>query len=335
MSGMRNFRPRSRSAAWPGGRALAAWIAILAAVAPASAATAVDAVARVNGRDILRRDFNLAVQLQFQGRAAGIGLAELRGVRDKVLERLIDSELLHQRAARAGVEVAEPEVAAEIGRLREAFGSEESFASALKENGVGEVEFRDQVRRSLVVTRFVEQKVVGDVRVEEAELRRYYEQNPGEMVRPERVRVRQILIQAAPDSAPARAAARQKIEAILKELKAGGSFADLARKHSDGPEAGRGGDAGWLTRRSAPPPIERAVFQLQAGETSDVVETRAGFHLLRVEERQREGPIPFEEVKEAIRAKMLARERDAKLRDYVTGLREKARIERLLAPGPS
>jgi parvulin-like peptidyl-prolyl isomerase len=142
--------------------------------------------------------------------------------------------------------------------------------------------------------------------------------------------VRQSLIRAPADSLPARAAARQKIEAILEEIKGGRDFADQARRYSEGPEAARGGDAGWIYGGNGPPPIERAVFRLQPGEISDVVETRLGFHLLRVEERRPEGPVPFDEAKESIRLKVEAREREARIQAYLAGVKEKARIERFL-----
>jgi peptidyl-prolyl cis-trans isomerase C len=321
--------------------ALAAALAAAAAAAapgPAAAPAAAPAeepVARVNGRPIARRDFDLAVQLQFRGRAADIGLAELRAVKEKVLERLIESELLHQQAATSGPAIPDADVDAEVRRLRDAFGAPDAFDAVLGESGVSETEFRAQVRRSLRIARFVEREVAPRTEVKEDEVRLYYEQNPREMTRPERARVRQILVRAPADAPPARAAARQKIEAILRDLRAGGDFAALARQHSDGQEAARGGDTGWVTRGAAPPPIENAAFGLPVGEISDIVETRLGYHILKVEERQGEGMIPFAEAKEAIRARLQARDRETRIEEYVAKLRNKARIERLLAPGPS
>jgi peptidyl-prolyl cis-trans isomerase C len=306
-----------------------------AAPAPAGAES-VDAVALVNGRPILRRDFDLAVQLQFRRpRPAKVGFEELKAIREKVLDRLIENELLYQKASKEQVAVSPADLDAEVKRLRERFESPKEFAKILGESGVSEAEFREQVRRSLVVTRFVDENVVGDLKATESDLRRYYEQNPSEMVRPEGVRLSQILVRAPAGSSPQeRAAARRKIEEILEELRAGQEFADLARKYSEGPEASRGGDSGFLARGNGLRAIERAAFSLQPGETSDVIETRLGFHLIKVAERRPEGPIPFEEAKDAIRAKVLDLERERKLRQYTTGLREKARVERYLT-GPS
>jgi parvulin-like peptidyl-prolyl isomerase len=300
--------------------------------APATPA-ATEVVARVNGRPVLRRDFDLAVQVQFRGRPAGVRHGELKAVREMVLEGLIDNEILFQKAGARGTKVTEKEVETEVRRLQAERGSGEAFSGFLKESGISLSEFRDQVRRSLVVTRFVDEEVVGGLKIAEEDVRRYYDQNPKEMIRPESVRLSQIVAQAPAGSPAERAQARERIEAILKEIQAGRDFADAARKYSDGPEAGKGGEVGFVTRGSRQPAIERAAFQMQPGETSDVIETRSGFHVIRVGERRPEGPVPFEEARETIRAKLTERERDTTIRDYVTGLKEKARVERLLPGG--
>lgn len=304
---------------------------------PGARAGPEDVVARVNGRAILRRDFDLAVQRQFAGRRSGpVGRAELAAVRKTVLERLIDSELLYQRAERAGVAAEDEEVAAALRSFRaglEASGGLEAF---LEEHRMSETELLEQIRRSLIVARFIDTEVAGDIEVGDEELRRYYERNPGEMRRREAVALKQIVVRAPADASPAaRLRAREKIEAILKELRAGGDFAELARRHSEGPGADRGGDVGLLIRGAgAPPAIERAAFQLAPGEISDVVETRLGYHILLAGERRPAGAIPFGEARERIRKRVTAIEREARIEAYVASLREAARIERLLEGGP-
>jgi peptidyl-prolyl cis-trans isomerase C len=288
-----------------------------------------DVMARVNGHPILRRDFDLAVQMQFRGRRNPVGLKELQAVRDRVLEGLIENELLYQKAIKSEAPVPDADVESEFQRIKEEFASSDLFSATLKKNGVGEPEFKDQLRRSLLVTRFVDRQVVGDIQVPDEDVRRYYDQNPAEVNRKEAVRLAQILVRVPPDAAPqARAAAREKIEAILKEVKAGGDFADLARKYSES-RGTRDGGTGWLVRGKGPPAIEKSAFALQPGQTSDVVESRLGFHILKVLETRAEGPIPYDEVKEKIRARLLAREREGKVRAYVDGLKEQARVERV------
>jgi len=295
-----------------------------------------EVVARVSGRPILRRDFDLAVQLRFAGRRTGrVGLAELRAVKLQVLERLIDAELIHQEAGRSSIRVKDTEVDAEVARVRGPFPDEAAFTAFLDEQGVTPAEFREQMRRSLLVARFVEREVVGNSEVSDKDVRLHYEQNPAEMTRPEALRLSQIMERVpARASTAERAAARQKMEAVFKELRNGADFAELARKHSQGPEADRGGDTGWVSRGSLPPPIERAAFALQEGSHSDIVETRLGLHILKVTERRPEGPIPFDEARASIRTGIIERRRDEALRSHVEALRQKATIERLLKLDP-
>jgi peptidyl-prolyl cis-trans isomerase C len=319
-------RPARRAAVLGCLLALAAWSGIGRAAGRTGQPPA-DVVARVNGRPILRRDFDLAVQLSLRRRRGDVSLEDLKTARAAVLDALIDNELLYQQATSGVTVVTDAEVRDEETRMRTGLGDAE-LAALLEENGVSGAEFTEQVRRTLLVTRFVNDRVVVGVKIGDDEVRRIYDQNPRDMVRPDAVRISQIMLRVAPDAAPAvRAGVRQKMEAILQELRAGQDFADMARKYSEGPEAARGGDAGFLTRGGGgSPAIEEAAFSLRPGTVSDVLETRMGFHVIEVLEKRAGGPIPFEEAQKSIRARLEAAARDAMLRDYLAGLRQKAPI---------
>jgi len=293
-----------------------------------------DVVARVNGRPILGRDFNLAVQLSLRRRRGDVSLADLQATRDAVLDAQIDNELLYQQATGSAIAVTPAEVRDEESRMREGLGDAE-LAALLEESGVSAEDFTEQVRRTLLVTRFVKDRVIAGVTVGDDEVRRAYDQNPRDMVRPDAVRISQIVLRVAPDAAPAvRAGVRQKMEAILQEVRAGRDFAELARKYSEGPEAARGGDAGLLTRGGGgPPAIEEAAFNLKPGAVSDVLETRMGFHVIKVQDARAGGAIPFEEAQKSIRARLESAAREAKLHDYIAGLRQRAQIVK--SPGLS
>ncbi len=308
-----------------------------AQAAARSSAAADDPVAIVNGQAIQAGDFDLAVQIHFAGRPrANVGLQELRSARETVLQHLIDNELLYQRAVKASGSVSNADVESQVKSMQEHLGGPEEFARVLKESQVTEAGFRDQVRRTLLVTRFVQKEVTGAITVNDDEVKRYYEQNPKEFTHAERARVSQIMVRALPGaSAQVRTEARTRIEEILKALRSGESFESMARKHSEGPEASRGGDTGFLTRGGkAPPPIERAAFSLRPGEMSDIIETRLGYHIILVTERLPEGVTPFDQAHRTIRAKRLARAQQETLETYLAGLRDKARIERRLPPPP-
>ncbi|HET6278258.1 MAG TPA: peptidylprolyl isomerase [Candidatus Polarisedimenticolia bacterium] len=289
--------------------------------------------ARVNGNDIMTSSFNLAVQMQFRRRGPGErGHDDLDAVRERALETLIDNELLYQEAARERIDVSEDDIDQELARVEAGFGSRETMVEILEANGVSLSDFRVQLQRTLAVIAFVERKVAGDIDISDEELKAYYDAHPDEMTRQEGARIRQIVIGVPPDaSVEQRADARRRIENVLNALRAGGNFAELAAANSDGPEAQRGGESGFVTRGgNALPAVERAALELQPGEISDIISTERGFHIIEVVERRAAGVIPFAEAKDRIRAKLTVHERQERIASYVKRLKGSARIERFL-----
>lgn len=289
-------------------------------------------VAKVNGAPLLRRDFDLMVQMIFRKRGAGErSHADLEAVRQAALDILIDNELLYQKAKEAGITVTDAEAKEEAERLKKALGGPETSAAFLKEIGASEADLVAQVRRTISIGRFVDQKVAGSIDVGEKEARAWYDAHPEAMARPEAAHIRQIVVAVPPDApASTRAAARQKIEEILKSLRGGEDFGTLAKRHSDGLEAARGGDGGWISAgSSALPAVERAAMTLKPGQSSDILESRRGFHIVQVIERRPAGTLPFEDAKERIVARLKEEERQTRVKAYVATLRSSARIEKL------
>lgn len=304
---------------------------------PAAAATPAPksggTVGRVNGRAISRRDFDLMVQVQFRQRGPGERRHEdLEAVRASALDALIDAELLYQKAQEAKITVPDAETRAETERLKNLLGGPEETATFLKESGLEPRDLDEQVRRNLVVKRFIDTEVAKGIEVSDAQAKAWYDAHPESVSRPESVRISQIVVPVGSDaSANKRSDARQKAEAILKEIQGGKDFGEMARLHSGGPEAQRGGDAGWVwAGGGALPAVERAALALKPGQMSDIVESRRGFHLLKATDRRPAGPIPFAEAKPGVIERVRAEQRDEKLRLYLADLRRKATIEKSL-----
>lgn len=147
-------------------------------------------------------------------------------------------------------------------------------------------------------------------KVSEAAIKAYYQRNIDQYQKPEQRRVRHILIKTSPnDSAQVLARKRQKIEKILALARKGESFAKLAKKYSQDPSAANGGDLGFFTRKQMVAPFAEAAFSLsKKGQISDVVRTRFGFHLIKLEAIRPARTTPLAKVKESIAAKLQARE---------------------------
>jgi peptidyl-prolyl cis-trans isomerase D len=146
-------------------------------------------------------------------------------------------------------------------------------------------------------------KVAASIPVSQADLQAYYNQHQDEFRIPESVTVRHILIKTptpGPDGKvdpQAVAAAKAKAEDIQKQLKAGADFSELAKKYSEDPgSAQNGGLYPSITRGRTVPEFEQAAFNTPKGQTTDLIRTSYGFHIIRVEDRQNARVKPLSEV---------------------------------------
>jgi peptidyl-prolyl cis-trans isomerase D len=136
-------------------------------------------------------------------------------------------------------------------------------------------------------------KLLAGVQVSDQDLQSYYKQHQDEFRVPEQVKVSHILIKIPAAGADGKVddkavdEARKKAEDVLKQLKAGAKFDDLAKKYSDDPgSAKQGGELGWIGRGRTVPEFEKSAFSLAKGQTSDLVKSSYGFHIIHVEDKQ-------------------------------------------------
>lgn len=318
------------------------------ATAGAVAADAAAPVARVNGAAISRGEFarNLAFVLrqnaaspEAEGAAAGpageegaagatVPTAELRA---QVLDRLIDEELLYQEARKRGLLAGSDVVEAEIAQARSQFPTPEGFAEALAKSQLTEESLRVVIARNLGIQNLVEKGIAPGVTITAAEVTQLYEANAESFAIPEQVRARHILVEfGETDDDAAKKAKRAKAEGLLAQLKGGASFEELARGNSDCPSAAEGGDLGLFERGQMVPEFDAAAFALKTGETSGIVETEYGYHIIRLEERQAAGMIPEQEAAPQITEYLRSRKTGAAVEALLKELRGAATIEKSL-----
>jgi peptidyl-prolyl cis-trans isomerase D len=162
-------------------------------------------------------------------------------------------------------------------------------------------------KRQLKYVVFDTTKLLAQTQVTPQDLKSYYDQHSGEFRTPEQVNVRHILIKSplpGPDGKvdpKAMDAARAKAQDVLKQLKAGGNFAELAKKYSDDPgSAKNGGSLGFIGKGRTVPEFEKAAFSLPKGGTSDLVQSSYGFHIIHVDDKQDAHLKSIDEVKAQI-----------------------------------
>lgn len=234
---------------------------------PTPTATPLPLAALVNGEPIALADLEAEWQRYQAGlTAAGIEIATEERGRSQVLQALIDRKLLAQGARAAGLTVSEAELEARLEDLAAESGGPEALGAWLAANGYTLEAFRQALLEEMLAERMVAH-IVAEV--------------PETM---EQVHARHILV-----------ATRQEAEALLAELQAGADFADLAVTRSlDLSTRVDGGDLGWFPPGVLTvPEVEAAAFALAPGETSGVVESRLGFHIVQTLAREERPLSPY------------------------------------------
>ncbi len=150
-------------------------------------------------------------------------------------------------------------------------------------------------------------KIEAGVTVSRDDLQAYYDQHRDEYRVPEQVSVSHILVKTPLPGADGKVdtkgveEARKKAQDVLKQLKAGGNFGELAKKYSEDPGSGKnGGSLGWIGKGRTVPEFEQAAFSLAKGATSDLVQSSYGFHIIRVDDKQAAHVKTLDEVKDQI-----------------------------------
>ena len=194
-----------------------------------------------------------------------------------------------------------------------------------------EDEIQIQIQRGLAIRELIDQKVADKIVIKDEETRAYYDGNPQSFRQPEQVKASHILIKVEPTAdEAAKIEARKKITEVQQKLKDGGDFAALAKEYSQGPSSAKGGDLGYFRRGQMVGPFEDAAFSMKTNEVSDLVETRFGYHIIKVYDKKPEQTLAYADVKDKIaqRLKQEKIEKDATL--YVENLKKGAKVEKSL-----
>lgn len=169
----------------------------------------------------------------------------------------------------------------------------------------------EDVKKRIIIDEFLKKKAV----VDEAELKQFYEQNKEKMKSGPQVRASHILLKS-----------EKEAQDVLAQLKKGGDFAALAKKYSTDPAGANGGDLGWFEKDSMVPQFSNAAFSMKEGETSGIVKSNFGFHIIKVTGKRGAGYRPYEEVREQIHAYLLPTKQQEIFQKLKDDLKKNAKI---------
>lgn len=231
------------------------------------------------------------------------------------LTKMIERKLQLQTAKTKGVEVADDEV--------------QRAALELKRQGekVDETNPNDKknIKEQLLLMRVVDREVRSGVMVTESELQRYYQSHQNRFLIPDEYRISQILILRK--ARETEEDARERASSVSSALKQGADFAELALKYSDGPEATKGGNIGFVRQGELLPQIERALSTLEPGQMTEAIQTSDGWHIIKLDEKRLPQFRPFAEVKTEIQTLVFQQKTEDVYQTWMGDLKNKAFIE--------
>jgi foldase protein PrsA len=198
-----------------------------------------------------------------------------------VLEQLVMERLISQAGATDGFVPSEASITQRLDEIKSQYPSEESFLQTLAHFNIS----MERLRQDITLTLTLEHLATKGIELAEGAVADFYEAHKYDLGQPEMVEAHHIVVDD-----------KQEAEQILKELKAGADFAEMAKKKStDYMTVQTGGALGWVAKGQLPEAFEAAAFALKEGELSQVVETYLGYHVIKVTGRKEATPAQLDD----------------------------------------
>lgn len=288
-------------------------------------------VATVNGAIITlstvqERAAILQQQMQASGEPVKMGEKEFL---QKTLDSIIEEKLQLQEAKRAGLDIDEAAVQAALDEiLKKNKITMEQMEEMLVSEGRSMEQYKDHIREQIMTSKVMQYHMGKFGKVSDKQIKKYYFQHQKDFWQSKKPFVRHILFIADEDALEeVRMSKKEQAHQVLEEIRAGEDFVELAKKHSEDVSASSGGEVGWLTKGHLVPEFETVAFRLKSGEVSDIVESRYGYHIIKVEKISSGKSEPLENVKEKIRQILSFEARKKKYNDWIDDMKKDSMIQ--------
>ncbi len=310
--------------------------------------TVPEVVASVNGIEVkvnvLEREM-MAYKMVSARQGKKVSADSEMGIARKILNKEIEKELIYQKARKMDVQVPSEIVLKELKKIEDQFPSVPFFERALAMQKLTRGMLREKIEKQLVSEKYLRKAIFPKVDVKESRAKEFYDKNADSFIKPEMYHVRHIFVAKLADSegktddkdAAAKAKrivdginaeAKKKIERAAKKVKAGGDFVKLVKQFSeDEATVEKGGDLGVLLPETTIPAVAKAMTKLKKGETSGVITSQFGYHIIQLTDKIPSQKATYDEVKADI-LNILSKKEAEKLRDaLLVELKKTAEIQ--------
>ena len=305
-----------------------------------------DVWATVNGKEILRSEVEKNYRVRVNPSAPTPSHEEVISLKLNILDELINSEIMLDRASKLNLVASDAEVEDKFAESKSPY-TEEEFQKKLKETGFTVDDMKSDIRRELSIEKLLNREIVAKISITDQEISNYYNQNFSQFnVKETQYHIAQIVVTPHPDpnvynrkndKAASPAEAARKAAVLEQKLGAGGDFGELAMDYSEDPTASSGGDLGWIPQSgldSGDPILKKAVLAMQPGEISHPIQPRAGgFIIFKLVAKEAAGKreLSDPQVQETVRSMLRSRKEQLLRAAYLTDARDDSHVTNYLA----
>lgn len=305
-----------------------------------------DVWAVVNGKEILREDAEKVFRSRVNTEAPQPSQEEALSLKLSILDELINSEILLQRANKMNLVASDAEVEDKFTESKSPY-TEDEFQKKLKETDLTVDDLKSELRRQLSIQKLLNREVVAKISITDKDLSGFYEKNRSQFnVAEPQYHIAQVVITARPDptvhnrkndKAKNEAEAGRKAAMLAQKISAGADFTELAMDYSEDAGASTGGDLGFVPESAlnrSDPALKRAVLSMKPGQVTQPIQMRGGgYSILKLIAKEPAGERQFSDVQvqQAIRDALRTRKEQLLRSAYLIEARDDARVTNFLA----
>lgn len=297
-------------------------------------------VAKGKGVEVTRGELDTALNQILAQRGMNISMLpqdRLPEIQKNIVDQLIVEKLLLSASKTVTLKDIDKKTDEKYKEITSSVPSPEVLKQQLEKRGMTPEKLKEELRKQIILQETVEAKVPEPAAPTEAEIEKFYTDNPARFNRDAMVRASHVLIMIKADAPAAEKAAKKKIATDARARVAKGeAFAKVATEISeDKGSAANGGDLDYFRKGMMVPEFEKIAFNAKIGEVSQVFETPFGYHFLVVTDTKPAGKIPLAEVHDRIAAFLKNSVRGEALKKYVEQMKEDAKVKITLPPAPA
>ncbi len=250
-------------------------------------------------------------------------------VRRAVLDNLINEKITKQQIIKLGIKVLTKDVENAIEKIkRENYLTQEELIYSLKRESITIKEYKERIKKEIERFRLVNYEVKSKIVITEENVKEHYQKHIKEYTETNKVRLARIFLKIRnPNDKEGIVQVEDLGREILKRLKDGRDFSEMAKIYSQGPAALEGGEMGWIEVSQLEPKLRKEIAKLSPGEYTCLDPAPSGFQIIKLIEEKKERIKPFQEARDAIYSKLFKLKVEKRYATWLTKLREKSFIK--------